>query len=84
MGTILSAIYALMEKYYIKVIVVMDCEVVKRYVVVVNVVFGVVVVYSEWVLLVLIMWSGLIEACGMFLVRLVFFARAFFFFLFNI
>ena len=78
-GTILPAIYALMEKHYTKATAATDREVAKRHAAAVNAALGAAAVYSEWAPLAPIMRSGLIEACGMLLVRLVFFARASFF-----
>ncbi len=71
-GTVLPAIYSLMERHYTKAKSVADVNLVKQHAAAVSAALGAASVYSEWAPLAPIMRSGLIEACGMLLVRLSF------------
>ena len=66
---VLPAIYALMEKHYVKAQGCQDMQVKKAHVAAVNAALGAGAVYGEWAPLAPFMRSGLIEACGMLLVR---------------
>jgi exportin-5 len=68
-GTILPAIYSLMEKHYLKATSTQDGRIAKQHSAAVSAALGAAAVYSEWAPLAPIMRSGLIEACGMLLVR---------------
>lgn len=70
-GTILPAIYSLMEKHYLKATSTQDGRIAKQHSAAVSAALGAAAVYSEWAPLAPIMRSGLIEACGMLLVRFV-------------
>ena len=68
-GTLLPAIYSLMERHYTKATSVADAHLAKQHAAAVSAALGAASVYSEWAPLAPIMRSGLIEACGMLLVR---------------
>ena len=68
-GVILPAIYSLMEKHYTKATSCADSRLAKLHAAAVSAAIGAAAVYSEWAPLAPIMRSGLIEACGMLLVR---------------
>lgn len=74
-GVILPAIYSLMERHYTKATSTSDARVMKQHAAAVSAALGAAAVYGEWAPLAPIMRSGLIEACGMLLVRR--FARVF-------
>ena len=68
-GVILPAIYSLMERHYTKATSTSDPQVTKQHAAAVGAAIGAAAVYGEWAPLAPIMRSGLIEACGMLLVR---------------
>ena len=66
---VLPAIYSVMEKHYVKSTSCQDAQEQKAHLAAVNAALGACAVYGEWAPLAAFMRSGLIEACGMLLVR---------------